>query len=559
MEKKTNVYSQNEEMLLAWSPDNEIELRDVKDRNIKYLWKCQEGHVSYRTCNSVWLSFRKGKGTCTVCHNYLNKSMAKLRPELLKEWDYNKNDIDPHYIGIGSDKRIWWNCSKGHSYQIQMKEKVQGRQCYFCVYSKTVHEGNNLSITHPEIASEWDKDKNELTPQDVSYGSDKKIWWICQEGHSYEASVKRRTVNENKCPICAGRTIIPELNSLSATHPEIASEWDKDKNKLSAGQVSYGSTSNAYWKCKNGHSYQCVVKYRTIRNSGCPECYSTTKVSIAEKELQEWIKEIYPQKVITSDRATIFPRELDIYIPDKNIAIEFNGLYWHSEAKSDNSQRHREKFLMCQKEGISLITIWEDDWNEKPHIIKEYIKSRLFDNDDKKEFSSEIISSEECRKFFSSHCINQFKQGSFYIGVMDSQDNLVDCSIWNKEDDGSQIMIDYAIHGMDRRACLLSMLDKAQSFIKNSQVYVISHNDFSDNKLFSEVNGFKKIGSEEVNYMLKFKSCRVPKEYFTEDRFINDEDLRYNSGMSLEELMELNNIYKVWDSGKTVYSYSIVR
>lgn len=110
------------------------------------------------------------------------------------------------------------------------------------------------------------------------------------------------------------------------------------------------------------------------------EYFSTTEssgLSFAEKEVVNYIKSIYKGEVIENDRSIIAPKELDIYIPEKFFAIEFDGLYWHSEAQGKSSTYHLTKTKMCMNKGIRLLHIYENEWRDKQDICKSMIASAL--------------------------------------------------------------------------------------------------------------------------------------------------------------------------------------
>ena len=91
-----------------------------------------------------------------------------------------------------------------------------------------------------------------------------------------------------------------------------------------------------------------------------------------EKEIKIFLHENYSEDILSGDRKILQGKELDIYIPLKNLAIEFNGLYWHSELHKDNNY-HKMKFESCKRLGIRLIQIFEDEWKYKPDIVKKHI------------------------------------------------------------------------------------------------------------------------------------------------------------------------------------------
>lgn len=115
------------------------------------------------------------------------------------------------------------------------------------------------------------------------------------------------------------------FNDLATTSPLIASQWDNEKNgDLTPSMVSAGSGRKAWFICDKGHSWNTRIADR--KRFGCPYCVSL--ISKAEKEIAEYVSSLVGEEsVSTSNRSIINPYELDIYIPSKNVAIEFNGIY----------------------------------------------------------------------------------------------------------------------------------------------------------------------------------------------------------------------------------------
>ncbi len=121
---------------------------------------------------------------------------------------------------------------------------------------------------------EWDREKNgRLSPETVSRGSNKKVWWRCAKGHSWETAICSRTRSGTGCPICAGKQILPEVNDLASAFPHIAAEWHPEKNgSLRPDRVAPYSERRVWWLCGEGHEYETVINYRTASGSGCPVC-----------------------------------------------------------------------------------------------------------------------------------------------------------------------------------------------------------------------------------------------------------------------------------------------
>ena len=125
----------------------------------------------------------------------------------------------------------------------------------------------------PEVAKEWHPTKNkELTPKDFTYGSYKKVWWLCPKDHSYETAISERTGKRHYgCPYCSGRRV-GDNNNLLILFPEVAKEWHPTKNKeLTPNQFTYGSGKKVWWKCSKKHNWQATIVSRT-KGKSCPLC-----------------------------------------------------------------------------------------------------------------------------------------------------------------------------------------------------------------------------------------------------------------------------------------------
>jgi len=129
---------------------------------------------------------------------------------------------------------------------------------------------NSLATVHPELIVEWSDRNLPLTPDSVTFGSNKKVWRKGACGHEWETSIKARSSGE-KCPICSGARVIEGINDLSTLKPELASAWS-EKNEIKPTEVSIGSHKKVIWKCKLEHEWIATVKSRSINRTGCPYC-----------------------------------------------------------------------------------------------------------------------------------------------------------------------------------------------------------------------------------------------------------------------------------------------
>ena len=158
---------------------------------------------------------------------------------------------------------------------------------------------NSLAEVRPELVPEWSEKNLPLKPDEITFGSNKKVWWRGACGHEWQTSVKARS-NGEKCPICSGARVIAGINDLATLEPLLAKQWSK-KNKIKPTEVSIGSHKKVIWRCEKGHEWEAAVKSRTINKTGCPYC-SHNKVLAGFNDLAtllpdiatEWSDRNYP-------------------------------------------------------------------------------------------------------------------------------------------------------------------------------------------------------------------------------------------------------------------------
>ena len=168
---------------------------------------------------------------------------------------------------------------------------------------------NILSEVHPELVAEWSDKNLPLTPDRITYGSNKVVWWKGACGHEWQTSVKARSNGEN-CPICSGARVIEGVNDLATLKPELADEWSSKNDPLKPTMVTTGSHKKVIWRDKYGHEWTATVKSRALNGTGCPYC-SHNKILVGFNDLasqhpqiaSEWSERNYPLK---PDMVTVF-------------------------------------------------------------------------------------------------------------------------------------------------------------------------------------------------------------------------------------------------------------
>ena len=267
-------YSKNRGLL----PEN----FDFKSRH-KVWWKCIKDHEWEASVYS-----RVAGNGCPYCANQkLLKGYNDLQtvaPIIAREWNYEKNgNLSPDEVIAKTDRTVWWRCDKGHEWQARISNRMNGNNCPYCANKKVLYGYNDLKtwcIVNGKLylIDEFDTVKNGFDMSEISPGSGKKIWWICSNNHSYCTSLSHRINMHTGCPYCSNKKLLPGYNDLATTHPEIAKDWDYNKNgNVTPFDVMAGSNNKKYWfVCENGHSYSSNLLNRK-KGRGCPICRKNKK------------------------------------------------------------------------------------------------------------------------------------------------------------------------------------------------------------------------------------------------------------------------------------------
>lgn len=268
---------QGEEALLRqWHPtrNGALTARDVsRGSKRKVWWLCEKGHA----WQAMVYARADGSG-CPYCAGKQavpgETDLASRYPDLVAQWHPTQNGgLTPDTVLPGSHKKVWWVCEQGHVWQAAVKTRVSGCGCPVCANREVSFGENDLAATHPLLAAQWHPSKNgALTPKDVVAGTGRRVWWRCEKGHVWQASVASRACGVG-CPVCAGKTILPGENDLASQFPAIAAQWHPALNgALTPDKVSPYSNRKVWWVCGLGHLYQAVVASRTMNSNGCPYC-----------------------------------------------------------------------------------------------------------------------------------------------------------------------------------------------------------------------------------------------------------------------------------------------
>lgn len=280
--------------------------------------------------------------------------------------------------------------------------------------------------------------------------------------------------------------------------------------------------------------------------------------SLAETELLDYIKSIYDGEIETGDRSIISPLELDIVIPDKHIAIEFNGVFWHSDFNPRMCKTyHRDKSLKCRDKGYQLLHIWEDDWYNRKDIIKDYIKSKLG-------LCSKRIYARKChvreidahtaRLFVDSNHIQGYSNATYKIGLF-YDDVLVSVMLVGKLRDmmGSKPKDGhYEIYRVVSREDteVVGGFSKMLKYFERTYnpECIITYGDlcYTLGNVYLKC-GFTDEGLSSPCYSWQINGVRYHRSNFMKCKL---EECKKDPSLTEDQAMRSRHAYKVWDAGK---------
>lgn len=199
-------------------------------------------------------------------------------------------------------------------------------------------ESKSLQDAFPELAAQWHPTKNgDLTPDQITSQSNKKVWWKCIRGHEWSAIVCDRS-RGNGCPYCAGRRVLPET-SLAACNPVLAAQWHPEKNgELPPDQVTAFAHRKVWWLCEKEHAWKAAISNRSNGNN-CPYCAG------------QWV---LPGE---NDLETLYPDVAKEWHPTKNLGLtpdqvmpkSMKKIWWQCENGHEwqDTLNHRTSGRVC--------------------------------------------------------------------------------------------------------------------------------------------------------------------------------------------------------------------
>ncbi len=353
--------------------------------------------------------------------------------------------------------------------------------------------------------------------------------------------------------------------------------YNRIYNKLGLFQITplfafdqYATVSNI-----NKYKFRCNICYNEFEDNLdcgkipiCRKCHPVNYTnSKGETEIIEYIKSLDIENIHTKTRNIIYNTknnrslELDVYLPEYKLAIEYNGIYWHRESIYKTSDYHQMKTILCQEKGIHLMHIWEDDWNNliKRNIIKSIINYKLGKIKNTihgRKTEIKIVSNVDTNEFLLFNHLQGYVGSSINIGLYFNEE-LVSIMTFGKPRFNKNYQyellrfcnkIDTVVRGGSSKLFAY--------FVNNYKpISVISYAsmDISNGELYKHL-GFKYVNMAKPNYFYFKNNKRYSRIQFQKHKLANILE-KYDSKLTESENMLLNGYIKIYDSGNLVFDY----
>jgi len=500
---------------------------EYKNSRTKLSTICSNGHT-YRITFTKWLSGRRclcnsGKRRLTL--NYIKKCFDERGYILLSE-------------SYRSGQKLKYICPNGHKHSTKWDHFDAGHGCPYC---------NGRPVIRIEDIKFVFENEGYTLLTTVYKNSKQKLDYICSKGHKHSITWYNWKTGY-RCPECAP--------NMKKTLDFIRKEIEKENYVLVTNEY-INRNQKLHLICPNGHDYFVSWNNWKGPNSRCVLC-SDWGTSQQEKELISFVKTICTN-VIEHDRVLIKPYELDIVIPEKKIAIEYCGLYWHSDLAGKDKKYHLKKLEMCNKKDYRLITIFEDELVFNKDLVFSRLRNFLHKEKGKKVFARKCVVKEidvvEAKLFCNDNHVQGYgggakiKLGIFYenglVGVMTFSRPSVakgtktkDITIWELHRFCSKI--DYRIVGGASK--LLKHFERNYNW---SKIFSYADRRWSDGHVYEQL-GFSFGGYIRPNYWYINKQRRLHRfnlrKMYADPKHITEWEIRKSQGWN-----------RIWDCGNLKY------
>lgn len=370
-----------------------------------------------------------------------------------------------------------------------------------------------------------------------------------------EVKAKKASTNFERygaSTIVATRKVVEKTQEVRKSKATVAIKQRALVAGLTPLWVEYTKVGDQHkWKCKCGNEFMSHMDDGSTPT--CKVCHPGG--SKGETELFGFIKELMPDAE-PNDRKIISPRELDILIPSKKIAIEYNGLYWHSEDKVGTNY-HLEKTLACAEAGYQLIQIFESEWIENKELVKYRLRAKLGKNTTIFGRKTSVVTptTSQTREFLDKNHIQGACQGALCLGL-EYEEEIVALMTFGKSRYDKSIEWE-----------LIRFASKEGVTVVGGATKLLKHFEktYEPKSLISYCDRRWNTGDSYLRMGFSLDRTSAPSYHYTEDGLVLHNRVKFQKH-KLEKLlpifdktktegenMAINGFYKVWDCGTNVF------
>jgi len=313
---------------------------------------------------------------------------------------------------------------------------------------------------------------------------------------------------------------------------------------------------------KCGMIYKSRVHNGTIRR--CPKCYSQVTTSGKEQELYDFISSIYKLEIERKNRTILQGQELDIFIPEKRIAIEFDGMYWHSELNGIDKRYHLNKTEKCEENNVRLIHVFEDEWDKKQNIVKSRIKNMfgIYENTVyARKCEIRKIETVESMDFQNANHLQGYARSSYCIGLY-FKNELISLmsfckpriSLGNKKENGTYELLRFCNkNGYHITGAASKLLKFFEREVRPTKLITYADRRWSNGNLYEKL-GFTFKHNSEPNYWYLNNGCeqRYHRLSFRKSE-LKKKLKKFDESKTEVENMRMNKFTRIFDCGNMVF------
>ena len=464
------------------------------------------------------------------------------------KYDYSLNDNFGLYDKISiicPEHGIFKEIANGH---------LLGLTCKKCLLNEKVFKLSKLDIFIKKANEKYDNKYDYSLVNYLNAKTNVKI--ICPIHGEFEQTPDTH-LNRNGCKKCKldnknnNKVIETFINNSNIIHNQ---KYKYDKSTYT------NAKSKMKIICSIHGEFEQIPDNHLNKKYGCPKCGLSYNKS--EEELKDFIKSLNID-IVENNKQIIPPLELDIYIPLYELAIEYDGLYWHSELYKDKNY-HLNKTIECEKLGIQLIHVFEDEWLHKKDIVKSRVKNILGLTSNKifaRKCIIKEISSINSKEFLNNNHIQGNVNSSIKLGLY-YNDELVSImtfgslrkNLGQKQEDGKYELLRFC-NKLD--TTVIGGASKLlKHFIKTYQPkQIISYADrrWSIGNLYEKL-GFDLTHNSQPNYFYINGLVRENRFSYRKDILIKE---GYDVNKSEHCIMLERKIYRIYDCGCKKYELNI--